>query len=115
MTHDRRLEWLGGLKVDDDVVIDGYLFDGGVFTRVHRLTLTQIIVGRGRKFRKSDGKEVGETHGFTCTRCRIEVPTNRTSEKRMRYRLKNRIRRISWDGISLDILIRIDAMLPEVE
>lgn len=98
------MDELENLKVGDFVVVSGSLIIGDELRRVERLTKTQIVVGN-RRYRKKDGRLVGEGnwyYGF------IKPATEKDIERINRIKRKDElltfIRRVAWCNLSLESL-----------
>lgn len=100
-------EWLDGLKVGDQVVIN-WSFSHSLQTVTH-CTPTEIHVG-GTKYRRKSGFVVGHSRGS------ISMPTPEIVESIEKESLVGRVANMRWDyvrSLSVDQLRRIAAILDE--
>jgi len=96
-------EWLNNLKVGDSVVIDaGY--NGMSVSVVERITPTRIISKSGGKYRKKNGRAVGDT-GWNPARLR--EPTDVLLLEIRKKFLCDKLRHIAWEKISVGVLADI--------
>lgn len=104
------------LKVGDLVVVRGSLIVGDELRRVERLTKTQIVVGN-RRYRKKDGRLVGEGmwfYGFI--KPATEKDIERINEAKQKDELLTFIRKVAWCNLPLESLETIcDVVKKEID
>lgn len=112
MTNDeKRQAWLNGLKAGDMVVCT-FGRDGRELLPVEKVTPTQIVLARGKRFRKVGGRSVAPPSSFD-TRARIEEATPETTAAIRKAALVSRVERVRWDALSLQALEAVAALLPQ--
>jgi len=100
--------WINGLKVGDEVcVVTSFNLD--VIKTVTKVTRTQIQVGPYQKYRKTNGRAVGNTNRWcvpsickVTDAIRLTVKTNEAID---------RLRRVNWLSLPNDVVIAIDDMI----
>lgn len=96
-------DWLANLKVGDLALISG-----SFPTKVIRMTPTLIIVGRNRKFRKSDGREPPGPYG-----CELLEPTEERYDAIRQTQFAQKMKHFNWKSLPLDVLRKVNQLLPE--
>lgn len=92
------------LKVGDLVVVRGNLIFGEELRKIERVTNSQIVIG-SRRYRKKDGRLVGEGKwhcGFI--KPATEKDIERINETKQKDELLTFIRKVAWCNLSLDSL-----------
>lgn len=107
--------WLNELTAGDEVIVVSAYANTETIERVTRTTNTQIIVGN-RRFRKKDGRLVGQT-GYRATRLREPTPDSLRAvrDELQRRRLVLRLSQVNWNQIDTDTLAAVAALLPGSE
>lgn len=104
-----RREWLSSLKGGEQVVIEGGFSSGSLsVAKVARITATQIILDSGDRFRRENGRRVGEkTSGGTWSHTSLSRPTPELLESIRKRFLVDKLRGIQWGKHGIEILERV--------
>ncbi len=112
MTGKEREEWVSSLKAGDVVAYDSTAFTGPKFviTRIDHITPSgQIATKTGKNFWPKDGMEI--TSNLRRSMLTPVTPDIRNEIKR--YKFAGEIRRADFDGMPMEKLERIYAIIQE--
>ncbi len=106
-------DWLKNLKVGDRVIVDDLGPGIGAFDKVAKFTLSQIVTGRGHRFRREDGRRVGK--GTIWTRLSLNEPTPERCAAIQHKGLVYALKGIAWDIYDLTTLEAVLALLGKTQ
>jgi hypothetical protein len=102
-------EWISTLAVGSPVVIErGYGRSFLSVDKVTRVTPTQVVIG-STKFRKSDGKAVGQDDSYFTLR--LVEPTPERLKTVRRNTLAEKLARAKWGNLPLEVLEAVEALV----
>lgn len=105
-------EWLNGLKAGDEVYVSGRYGALGSISKVLRTTKTQILISEYDRFRKINGREMGNSWGARYLSQPTDERRAQIYERRLRTNVPKEVAEIAKNG-PLEILRRIELIVKE--
>ena len=111
MSREEEQAWLQSLKAGDEVCTR-YGWDGIAFVRVTKVTPTQIEVSGGARYRKKDGREIGNTsrYHFNTIEPVSQAIRDEIEERSMRRRIVN----IEFKKLPIETIKQVLALVEPV-
>lgn len=107
---ERAKQWRSELKAGDEAVVRSGHYSEGQIVKVARVTATQVIINDNLRFRKDNGRKVGESDVWH--RTYLEELTDEVRGRIRHASLASALGRIKWEALSLEVLEAVVAAIP---